>query len=337
MKIQNLIEKHWYYKNNPLLALFLLPLTLIFYIISKTRYFLYKAKILKSFRLPVPVVIVGNISVGGAGKTPLTKYLAQELSRGGISVGVILRGYKSQVKDTKVVVAQDSSSLVGDEALIYARNNIRVAIGSNRYRAGLALLAAYPDIQLILTDDGLQHYRLQRDYEIAVIDSSRMLGNCFTLPMGPLRETPARLRTVSAVVINGKIPSDLHQKLAMPKLVVEQKLVLDKILNPRDNTECEIKELRNKKIVAIAAIGNPQRFFDFVTGLGIRLNNVIPFPDHHHYTPEDIPQDYDVILTTEKDYAKLSGFNLENIRTVLVKTQLDKPELLKQILKLVRG
>lgn len=337
MKLQNLIEKHWYYKNNPLLALFLLPLALLFFFISKTRYFLYKAKILKSFKLPVPVVIVGNISVGGAGKTPLTKYLAEELSQSGISVGVILRGYKSSVKGSKVVLADDSSALVGDEALIYARNNIRVAIGSSRYHAGLALLAAYPDIQLILTDDGLQHYRLQRDYEIAVIDSSRMLGNCFTLPMGPLRENTARLKTVDAVVINGKTPENLRQKLAMPKLVVEQKLVLDKILNPKKDMGCDVKEFNNKKIVAIAAIGNPQRFFDFIFGLGINLNNVIAFPDHHHYVQNDIPQGYDIILTTEKDYAKISEFNLENIRIVLVKTKLDNPELLNQIRKLVKS
>ena len=155
--------------------------------------------------------------------------------------------------------------------------------------------------------------------------------------MGPLRENTARLKTVDAVVINGKTPENLRQKLAMPKLVVEQKLVLDKILNPKKDMGCDVKEFNNKKIVAIAAIGNPQRFFDFIFGLGINLNNVIAFPDHHHYVQNDIPQGYDIILTTEKDYAKISEFNLENIRIVLVKTKLDNPELLNQIRKMVKS
>lgn len=334
--MQALIEKHWYYKNNPILALLLIPLTLIFFIINITRRIFYKVGLFKSFKLPVPVVIVGNISVGGAGKTPLTKYLANELTKSGISVGVILRGYKSQTKSAKVVIAADDSKIVGDEALIYARNNIRVAIGSNRYQAGLALLKEYPDIQIILADDGMQHYRLQRDYEIAVIDSTRMLGNRFTLPMGPLRETCARLKTVNAVVINGITPKNIKKDLVLPKLVVEQTLELDKIYNPRTDKMLNASDIKHKNITAIAAIGNPQRFFDFLNNIGIKCSKTISFPDHHHYVHSDLPVNQDMILVTEKDYSKLSVFNSDNIWVVYVKTKLDNIELFNQIKDLVK-
>lgn len=329
-----MIEDHWYVKINLLLSIILLPLSLVFLIVSRVRYYLFKSKLLKSYKLPVPVVIVGNISVGGAGKTPLTKFLAQELSQKGISVGVILRGYKSKVKDTKVVTANDSSDLVGDESLIYAKNNIRVAIGRNRYLAGLTLLKQYPDIKLILTDDGLQHYRLQRDYEIAVIDSTRMLGNQFVLPMGPLRETCSRLKSVNAVVINGNANPDDLKKLNLPQLVVSQTLIIDKIFNPRTNEVFKISDLNLKNICAIAAIGNPQRFFQFLNQNGFKLSKTLAFPDHHKYIVEDIPMGFDAIIVTEKDYAKLSGFSNTNFIVVEVKSILSSSKLVLQLLGL---
>ena len=335
MQLQQLIEKHWYKKNNLWLCILLLPLSLVFYCVSKFRAYLYQSGIFKSYKLPVPVVIIGNISVGGAGKTPLTKHLAHELSAKGISVGVILRGYKSETKLATVVKGTDDSVKVGDEALIYANSGIRVAIGINRYQAGLALLKQYPDIQIVLADDGMQHYRLQRDYEIAVIDSSRMLGNRFILPMGPLRETAARLKQVNAVVFNGKIPLHINRYLNLPGLVVEQTLVLDKIYNPETNQNVSVSDLRQSKVAALAGIGNPQRFFDFISGLGIKAEKKLAFPDHYHYTAEDIPNDYPIILVTEKDYAKISKLKNAKIWVVLVKTNLSNPELLTQITRLI--
>ena len=333
MKLQHLIENHWYNKNNPLLFAFLLPFTLIFFIINIIRRLFYKTHLLKSYKLPVPVVIVGNITVGGAGKTPLTIHLAQELTKRGISVGVILRGYKSTIRDTKVVYKTDSSSLVGDEALIYATNDIRVAIGANRYQAGVTLLKEYPDIQIILSDDGMQHYRLCRDYEIAVIDSTRMLGNQYTLPLGPLREPASRLKSVNAIVFNGT-PKDIT-KLPLPELVIEQTLVLDKIYNPKTDKILSIEEISQENITAIAGIGNPNRFFDFLLKLGIRLNSAIAFPDHYEYKETDIPTNQDIILATDKDYTKLSKFNRNDIWVVLVKTELNSQKLLWQISNLV--
>ena len=331
MKLQHLIEQHWYYKNNQLLSVLLLPFTLIFFIVNLIRYALYKTNTLKSYKLPVPVVIVGNISVGGAGKTPLTKYLAHELSNKGISVGVILRGYKSKNKGSKIVHSTDSSILVGDEALIYASNNIHVAIGANRYKAGMTLLKEYPNIQIVLSDDGMQHYRLKRDYEIAVIDSSRMLGNRFTLPMGPLREPSSRLKSVNAVVFNGVA----NTKLPLPPLVVEQTLILDKIYNPKTKSTLSIKELQLMDITAIAGIGHPNRFFDFLKSQGLKLNYSLAFPDHYLYKKEDIPVSHEIILVTEKDYAKLSLFDRSDIWVVLVKTRLNTSKLIEQISNLV--
>ena len=332
MKLQHLIEQHWYYKNNPLLFVLLLPFTLIFFIVNLIRYALYKTNTLKSYKLPVPVVIVGNISVGGVGKTPLTKHLAQELTTLGISVGVILRGYKSIVKGSKVVYLTDSSNLVGDEALIYASNNIRVAIGSNRYEAGMTLLKEYPDIQIILSDDGMQHYRLKRDYEIAVIDSNRMLGNRYPLPMGPLREPLSRLKSVNAVVFNGIA----NTNLPLPPLVVEQTLVLDKIYNPKTKSIISIEELQSTNITAIAGIGNPNRFFNFLNKLGLKLNHTMAFPDHYLYKKEDIPVNNEIILVTEKDYAKLSLFERTDIWVVFVTTSLNHSKLIEQISNLVQ-
>lgn len=338
VKAQQILETHWYKKNNIYLSLLLVPFSALFFAISRIRYYLYHFGILKSYRLPVPVAIIGNITVGGVGKTPLTKHLALELIASGIQVGIILRGHKSTTKTAKIVFAIDPSSSVGDEALIYAKNNIPVAIGRNRYLAGLKLLEYYPNIQLILADDGLQHYRLQRDYEVAVIDATRVLGNQYVLPMGPLREAPSRLESVNALVINGMPVTSLEEqlnKLPLPKLVVRQSLVLDKIHNPITHEVATIEFLNTKHVLAMAAIGNPERFFSFLQSLGISLEDTLSFPDHYHYQPNDIPTTYDVILTTEKDYTKLATLKNTKIWLVNVTTKLDTPQLLTQIRHLV--
>ena len=332
MKLQNIIEKHWYIKTNILLSILLLPACLIFFIISRIRYYLYKYNILKSYKLPVPVVIVGNINVGGVGKTPLTKTLAFELENQGIKIGIILRGYKGSASKNGVVVLPNmNSSEVGDEALIYAQNGFKVAIGSNRYRSGLKLLAAYPEIQLIIADDGLQHYKLQRDFEIAIVDATRLFGNHFVLPMGPLRETVSRLDSVDAIVINGEItPGSLRLLNKYKSKLYYQHIIFDKIYNPITKTHLNPSQLANQKIYAMAAIGNPTRFFNLLESLGIILTQTLSFPDHHQYALEDIPQNT-VILVTEKDYTKLNQFKNSNIWVVYVKAQLINDVLLKQI------
>lgn len=347
VKIQQLIENHWYLKDKfvirLLLNLFLIPLSLIFYLISRIRYFYYTVSIFKSYKLPVPVVIIGNITVGGSGKTPLTKHIATELAKNNIKAGVILRGYKSKVTIATIIKKGDNSEIVGDEALIYANNNIPVAIGQNRYLAGLKLLEEYPDIQIILSDDGMQHYRLNRDYEIAVIDNSRVLGNRFVLPNGPLRETTNRLKKVNAIVVNSQEELDaswFYAKLKLSssdlntQLLLRQSLHLQKIYNPLTRETLNINDLKEKNIAAIAAIGNPERFFNFIENNGINLSHTIAFPDHYYYQKHDIPDNCDIILTSEKDYTKLAKFNHKKIWIVEVASVLSSTDLITEIIKL---
>ena len=305
INLQYLIENHWYKKDNLILTIILYPLSLIFLFISTIRRVLFKLNIFKSYKLPVPVVIIGNITVGGAGKTPLTLKIAKELSSQGYKVGIILRGYKSEIKTVTVVNKNHTASQVGDEAMIYVTNDQLVAIGSNRYLAGIELLKHYPDIQIILSDDGLQHYRLKRDYEIAVIDSTRLLGNQHLLPMGPLREKKNRLKSVDAIIYNGDINYQLI-KSSDKQLILSQQIILDKIINYHTNTTISIDTLNQKPYIhAIAAIGNPQRFFDFIKANNINITSTQALPDHYDFKDYMLPNQYSAILVTEKDYVKL--------------------------------
>ena len=332
MKLQDIIEQHWYKKNNLLLSIILYPLSFIFKLIILVRKNLYKIGVFRSHKLPIPVVVVGNISVGGAGKTPLCKHIALSLIQQGINVGIILRGYGGKNSIPRIVLATDASDLVGDEALIYAKSSIPVAIGSDRYLAGATLLKAYPNLQIILSDDGLQHYALCRDYEIAVIDSSRKLGNQCLLPMGPLRESVSRLSIVNAIVINGSVNQCTNLLSAYSdKLIVEQRLILDSIYNPITHEYKSPEFFNNSEIIAMAGIGNPQRFFDTLKDVEILPQKCIAFPDHYVYRENDIPTGNVAILVTEKDYAKLEQFKNGKIWVVNVKSELNTNTLIQQI------
>lgn len=333
MQLQQIIENHWYKKINWHLGILLLPLSLIFFCLSKTRYYLYKLAIYKSYKLPIPVVIIGNISVGGVGKTPLTKMLALQLQNYGIEVGIILRGYKSKNSNSTIVKENANSLQVGDEALIYAQSGLKVAIGPNRYLTAQTLLQKYPTIQIILSDDGLQHYRLKRDFEIAVVDSNRLFGNRFVLPMGPLRETVSRLDQVNAIVLNGRTLESKTLNKYKDKLYY-QKIALDKIYNPVSTQTVTPDYFADKKVTVMAAMGNPQRFVQLLNTLSITIDKTKFFPDHYHYQINDIPND-DVILVTEKDYTKLKQFNNPHIWVVMVNAILDNNKLLENIKKLV--
>ncbi len=336
MILRKIIENHWYKKNNFFLTILLYPFEIIFICITKIRHFFYKSGIFKQNKLPIPVIIIGNISVGGAGKTPLTKYLTQELTNLGFNIGIILRGYKGQNQDAYIVNKDDNSQKVGDEALIYAQSGFKVAIGKNRYLAGKILCDTYPNIQLILADDGLQHYALNRDYEIAVVDGMRMFGNKHCLPMGPLREEIKRLNSINAIVVNGKPQSQqLILQQFKSKLLIQQNMLIDRIYNPITNVSVTSEFFNNKNNVALAAIGNPQRFFDLLTQIGIITSKHYNFPDHYYYKLDDIPKQADTILVTEKDYVKLAQFNDDRIWVVFVKSQLNNSLLLTQIQQLI--
>lgn len=254
-------------------------------------------------RLPVPVVVVGNITAGGAGKTPLTLYLATQLSALGRRPGIVSRGYGRSTDDVREVRADSTAAEVGDEPLLLQRRGgCPVFVGRDRAAAGRALLAAHPQCDLILCDDGLQHYALARDVEIAVMDR-RGLMNGWRLPAGPLRESSRRLATVDAVVLNG-LP-----ELALPSApVFHMTLAACRFYRLDAPTlTCDASALSGLRLHAVAGIGEPQRFFDQLAQLGLAC---VPhaFPDHHAYTASDLEFDGDAVLTTEKDAVKFSPF-----------------------------
>lgn len=336
MKIQTLIENHWYHKNNLFLNLLLWPISKIYLLIVIIRRMMFRLGLKKSTTIDVPVVIVGNIGVGGAGKTPLTKYLASQLIARGIEVGIILRGYKSSSTQARIVHAGDNSSEVGDEALIYAQNGFKVAIGAKRVDAAKLLLKTYPSIQLILADDGMQHYYLDRDFEICVVDSTRLFGNQHIIPMGPLREPLSRLNLVDAIVINGNANPKQRQQLfaELRAPIYQQELEFIDFYNPKSMQSVATDYFEKQNVLALAAIGNPQRFFDYLQNLGLRLKQTKALPDHYHYQATDIPVEY-AIITTEKDYTKLAQFAASNIWIARVSAKLENQRLIEQIIQLI--
>lgn len=336
MKLQKIIETHWYSGTNPLLLILLYPLTLIYSIIVAIRRFLFKIGIKPVYHIDIPVVIVGNISIGGAGKTPLAKHLLQTLQSRGIKVGVVLRGYKSTIATPYIVLDHDSSDEVGDEALIYAQSGFKVAIGAKRVAAAQMLLKTFPEIQLILADDGLQHYYLARNFEICVVDGVRYFGNQMLLPNGPLREPLNRLKSVNAIVINSEKSSenrpDILKKIDTP--IYTQFLEFIDLYNPALQKSYAIADFNEPKIMAMAAIGNPERFFYYLRNQGINITVTKIFPDHYQYLARDIDDEY-AIITTEKDYTKLAKFNKRNIWIARVQAKLNNDGLIDSIINLL--
>ncbi|MDR2195610.1 MAG: tetraacyldisaccharide 4'-kinase [Gallionellaceae bacterium] len=319
------LERHWY-RITPLHAI-LLPISLIFLLLTFARRALYAVGILRSEALPVPVIVVGNITVGGTGKTPLTLWLAQQLIAAGRRPGIISRGFGGDNVAPRAVGSHDDAEAVGDEPLLMARRALcPVWIGRDRAAAGRALLAAHPECDIIISDDGLQHYRLRRDAEIIVVDGKRRFGNGFPLPAGPLRELPSRLKRAAAVVVNGgKITPGTYQ----------MQLEGATFYNLRDPAlRRSADDFRNMTLHAVAGIGNPRRFFDQLAVFGLRAL-CHPFPDHYRYTPADLAfADADAILMTEKDAVKCAPFADEKCWALRVDAHID-PALIPLILKKV--
>lgn len=284
----------------------LLPLGILFWLVSLLRRSLYRAGLLRRFRLPVPVVVVGNINVGGTGKTPLVLWLAGFLRQHGFHPGIISRGYGGGADRVMPVDAGCDSAAVGDEPLLLAKKGgCPVWVGRDRVAAGEALLSAHPECDVLLSDDGLQHYRLARDVEIVVVDAERRFGNGLPLPAGPLREGISRLHSVDAVVVNGaglQSGAPLRNEFAMQL----EGRVFYNLRNPDRHVEAE--SLRGRKLHALAGIGNPGRFFAHLRGLDLEFEEHA-FPDHFAYRPQDLGYDgAEALLMTEKDAVKCGGF-----------------------------
>jgi len=309
------IEGHWY-RLRPL-HLLLMPLAGLFWMASALRRALYRAALLRCVRLPVPVIVVGNITVGGSGKTPLVLWLADFLRDRGWRPGIVSRGYAGSARGPLPVTAASDPALAGDEPVLLARRSLcPVWIGRDRAAAAQALLAAEPGCNVILADDGLQHYRLGRDVEIAVVDGRRRFGNGLPLPAGPLREPESRLGKVDAVVWQGQAapgPGQFSMLLAGDGFW--------NLLNPEAGAGPGA--FHGRRICAVAGIGDPQRFFEHLRGLGLEGRSQA-FPDHYAYRPGDLLfPDCDVILMTEKDAVKCTAFAAENMWALSVHAEVD--------------
>ncbi|SFN52633.1 lipid-A-disaccharide kinase [Formivibrio citricus] len=317
------IERTWY-RPLSLPALLLLPLAGLFALIAMLRRGLYRCGVLKVQHLPVPVVVVGNLTAGGAGKTPLTLHLAQQLAARGWHPGIVSRGYGGKSVTPLAVDAQTDPALCGDEPLLLARaSGVPVFVCPDRFAAGQALLMALPDTDVILCDDGLQHYRLARDIELCVVDGARGFGNRLPLPAGPLREPVSRLDSADAVVVNGDGDMLRHER------AFRMKLEAGRFYRLADRQVCEQAELSGKTLAAVCGIGNPARFFATLRELGLNFSEH-PFPDHHAFAAGDLP-DADLILVTEKDAVKLAalpglGALGDKIRVLPVRARLE-PDL----------
>jgi len=308
----NWLQKQWL--SFTLWHIFLMPLSWLFGLISFVRKSLYKYGLLKSYRLNVPVIVVGNISVGGTGKTPLVIWLAEQLKIAGYKPGIISRGYGGTAIATQAVFSLSNPQEVGDEPVLIAqRTGCPVFVSQNRVAAGRALLKEHPECNIVISDDGLQHYRLQRDVEIVVLDGTKGFGNGALLPAGPLRESIARLSAVDALVSNGKVTHTSLDKNNNKMSTIEMQLESGFFYNLVDKSlKCDAQSFANKQVLAIAGIGNPARFFQQLSRLGLHFQS-LALPDHHEFQPLDFKQvSADIIVMTEKDAVKCEPFAQAN-------------------------
>lgn len=328
---RNLIFSGWSQPN--WLTYLLLPLTLFYRCLSWLRKKLYEVSWLEKYQAKVPVIVVGNISVGGTGKTPLTIALTQQLIDRGFRPGVISRGYGGSALEWPQVVQQDSNPhYIGDEPVLIARRNLcPVVVGPDRGKA-IDLLLKENDCNIILSDDGLQHYAMQREVEISVIDMQRRHRNLFCLPAGPLREPISRLKTVDMVMLHmtkeGILEPETLLKMGLNKVIavnsdssnhcimhLEQKKVRALLANN--------DELLNGKIHAVAGIGHPQRFFNALRFTGFEVIEH-PFDDHHQFSSSDFDFADDLpIVMTEKDAVKCQTLANERFYYLPVEAKLN--------------
>ncbi len=297
MSVGESLQRRWYEDRPP--PWWTLPLAALYGGVAGLRRTLYRCNWLGVHKLSVPVIVVGNVSVGGAGKTPLTIALVEALRARGFRPGVVSRGYAGTAQKPLLLDARPDPVVVGDEpALIRLRTGVPVAVGADRPAA--ARLLPGQGVDVIVADDGLQHHALARDVEICVVDGGRRFGNQRMLPAGPLREPLARLREVDFVVCNGGDP----QAGEIPMRLEPGAAVL--LADP--SCKKPLADFAGIRAHAVAGIGNPRRFFAALRESGIEVVEH-PFPDHHRYTQRDLEfSDGLAVLMTEKDAVKCRGF-----------------------------
>ncbi len=291
------LERAWYGPRHQLW--FLWPLHALMWCVVALRRWAYRVGVFQSTAINVPVVVIGNITVGGTGKTPLTVFVIRQLQQRGYQPGIISRGYGGHAPHYPLLVNDTTDARhCGDEPLLLARRTgVPLMVDPDRVRAAQTLVQRGCDV--IVSDDGLQHYRLRRDIEIAVIDAVRQIGNGWLLPAGPLREPSSRLTHVDLRVGNGASIPHLGEH-AMQLSMSEIKSL--------DNAQTQrLSEWRGTRVHAVAGIGNPERFFMQLESLGVVVERH-PFSDHHDFQPSDLPWHDAPVLMTEKDAMKCQRF-----------------------------
>jgi tetraacyldisaccharide 4'-kinase len=356
--IRPALQRAWLSKS--LLACVLWPVSLIYGAIVSLRKLLYRLDVFHAQNLPVPVIVVGNVFVGGVGKTPLVIALVKQLTEQGLKVGVLSRGYGRSGDGSQSVTAQSSATEVGDEPVLIARAcQVPVFVGKNRFQTGQHLLAQNPHVQLIVCDDGLQHLALAHDLALCVFDE-RGLGNGWLLPAGPLREPwPVDRSGYSQVItlstsnyaiqnperVNEQVLEKEEEELQMqvlekdkeqPKKLKKPKAdflvprVLADFAQQADGTTQALSIFQGQKVQALAGIGKPQAFFDMLTDIGIALSATKALADHDDMRSIHIDPEMGEVLCTEKDAVKLWNFQPTAWAVPLV-TEIPK-ELLNTIL-----
>jgi len=281
-------------------AVALLPLAALFGAVAALRRALYRSRLLESGHVGVPVIIVGNLVVGGGGKTPLVVEIVRALRERGFRPGVVARGYGGSATDAMLVEPDSDPGVAGDEPLLVRqRSGVPVAVGRDRIAAARRLLVAYPGIDVIVSDDGMQHYRLHRALELCVLGEGGV-GNGWLLPAGPLREPRSRLAAVDAVLHVGDAP-----QIEAPAWGVTRRLGRAwRLVHPGERMALE--SLRDRRWVATCGIARPDGFFDALETAGLEFERRT-FPDHHNFVPGDLPADA-AVLMTEKDAVKCREF-----------------------------
>jgi len=307
------LDYYWY--NKGFITLLLTPVSWLFCFLVVLRRFLYQARLLKIHTLDIPIVIIGNITAGGSGKTPLVIWMVELLRSRGYKPGIVSRGYGGKARHWPQQVRVDSDPrMVGDEAILLARRcRCPMAVGPARVDAVRALIK-HTDCDIIIADDGLQHLALARDIEIAVIDGVRRFGNGKCLPAGPLREPRQRLDKVDIIVTNG-VPGPREYRMTLRTGLVQN-------LHNKEK-KCALSSFAGSPVHAIAGIGNPDRFFNQLRERGLDVIEH-PFPDHYQFKAEDISFDDDIpVLMTEKDAVKCTIFSNERHWFVPVTAEVD--------------
>ncbi|NVJ65307.1 MAG: tetraacyldisaccharide 4'-kinase [Gammaproteobacteria bacterium] len=313
-KSQQFFENLWY-RDTPWWLWIFLPFHLLLSLLVWLRRRFYKWGIFNSYKADVPVIVIGNVSIGGTGKTPFAIYLLNQLKLQGYNPGLVTRGYGGDSSKHPLVVNKDSpTELVGDEPkLIFNNTQVPIVVDYRRARGARRLVSEF-NCDLIICDDGLQHYALQRDLEVLIIDGTRGFGNGFLMPFGPLRETIGRSKKCDISIINGQQMQ--LQAQAIRKLVTH-----------------EAVETVNLPLTAIAAIGNPQRFYNTLKELELEFETQ-NFPDHHKFTQADFASIDGNIIMTEKDAVKCSFLKDERFYYLPVSAQIDD-NIEQQLLHLI--